>query len=123
RRITDEVFSTLKLSAEEFNNSRTLEEKKKIITQFEKKLDSAAVLIYEARSKSPFTFNLGYNQKFFSILSYSSDDALADSLNYFGTESNTISLGFSKGFNFGESVFGATYFLSDGRKDASKGQI
>ncbi|QGW28885.1 hypothetical protein [Phnomibacter ginsenosidimutans] len=122
RRLTSQLFDQFASPDNSLPNESFEAYKKRVLDGYEKKLDSLALDLYEARAKSVFTFNFAYNQRFFSVLNTQSDIPLVDSLNYYGTESNVWSVNMSYARNIGSFVVSAGYNHFNTRQSAVKGQ-
>lgn len=91
----------------------------------QKNKEIADSLLYEydmARTKNVLKWNIGYSVQIFQFLSTKSENAVNDSLNYFGIKSNVISLGGSYSYKNGKFLLTGDYNLINSRKSAEKGQ-
>lgn len=122
RRLTSDLFDRFSAPGNSLPGETFETYKKRVLDGYEKKLDSLALDLYEARARSVFTVSMAYNQRFFSALNTQSDIPLVDSLNFYGTESNVRSLNVSYSRNIGSIVLSAGYNHFNTRQSAVKGQ-
>jgi hypothetical protein len=93
------------------------------IRQKNARIASQYLYMYDSiRTKSVFKWSAGYSVQLFGILSNKGDNALADSLNYFGLKANILTLNCSYGINNGQVQVSGTYNNIKSRQSAVKGQ-